>query len=197
MLRSYEQLRSWRTIVTDTARNLVDHWSWASDKGLMIPKTANGFAAACRAVLDIQDGWEDLDVKTIDIEDFLVRFKNLKRSKYTPRSLSTYEGRFRRAVELYLEFVSEPSKWRYSPRTRTPSRRTQPNSSDATPTSDPDQSDNAQSRHYAESGSEIEYRYQIRPRVMARLVVPMDATVAEFDRLLAWAKTLPTDFEPS
>ena len=45
-----------------SARSLVDHWSWAADKGLMNRNTAAGLSSACVRVLDILgDNWEQTE----------------------------------------------------------------------------------------------------------------------------------------
>lgn len=51
-----------------SAQALVDHWPWAASKGLINPATANALAIACRRVLETQDDWHDLDVKSLDAD---------------------------------------------------------------------------------------------------------------------------------
>src|SRR2546428_12277575 len=99
-----------------TGKALVDHWSWAADKGLMNKNTAGGLRAACSQVLSVfGDDAETVDVKTLDIEDALSRFLNLKKKEFKPTVLETYKRRFRQAVASYLSYLDHPSGWK--PRT--------------------------------------------------------------------------------
>jgi hypothetical protein len=51
----------------ENAKSLVDHWSWATDKGVMNRNTAAGLRSACAPVLTvIGDDWEKTDVTTLD-----------------------------------------------------------------------------------------------------------------------------------
>ena len=196
-------LRSDRTRYSDmrdtSARALVDHWAWASGKGMLAAPTARALATACRGVLEVQDDWERLDIKTLDIDDALNRFKNLRSRNFKPNSLRDYETRFRRAVQSYLEYLEDQAAWKYP--TRTSTRRASRKSSTSSRPNDPDRSpDVAQSSDVSDklrSDDFQEYVYPFRQDVMARLTIPRDATTAEINRLVAWARTLAVDYEPT
>ena len=194
------------SIMNDTTvRGLVRHWGWASDKGLINASTARALATACRGVLEIQENWEDLEVSAIDVDDSFSRFSTLRAKDFTPKSLRTYESRFRRAVASYRRYLDDPSSWRYESRTsagqRSPaSDRPQesprprfPGSGGSGKVTSPD----VVSEQSGPVGGLQMYLYPIRPDVLARLVIPRDATAAEINRLVAWARTLATDYEPS
>ena len=184
-----------------SARSLVEHWTWASGKGLMTAPTARALATACRGVLEVQDDWENLDISTLDIDDLFNRFKNLNSRKFKPRSLRDYESRFRRAVTSYLQYVKDPAAWKYPSRAsagRVPRRPSQPNhTTDRDESSDVQQSVTDVSDHSPPREDVQEYVYPFRPDRMARLTIPRDATTAEINRLVAWARTLAVDYEPS
>jgi hypothetical protein len=96
-----------------SARALVDHWSWAADKGVMNRNTAAGLRSACAGVLEVAgDDWEQTDVTTMDVEDTLIRFQNLKKKDYRPQVLEIYKQRFRKAVASYLEYLKNPGGWK-------------------------------------------------------------------------------------
>ena len=181
--------------VAETAFDFVNHWTWAGSKGLMATKTAMAYAVACRSVLSVQDGWESLEFEALDVDNFLLRFKNLRKTDFKPQSLATYEGRFRRAVELYQKYLENPSGWKYNP--RRPSRDTQTRRRNLeTTVQTPAPASVPQER--AESTDDVlqEYTYPFRLDILARLVIPRDATTAEINRLVAWARTLAVDYEP-
>lgn len=179
------------------ARALVEHWRWAAGKGLMNKKTAQTLAGACRGVLGVQDGWEDMDVNTLDIEICFIKFKNLRASDFSPNSLRDYESRFNRAVQSYREYLDDPAKWRFPSKaspTRSSSasrRRSRPEASPVPASTQVEPPDISR----PDSGSQ-EYSYPIRPDVLATLVIPRDATSTEINRLVAWARTLAADYEP-
>lgn len=184
-----------------SARALVEHWTWASGKGLMTAPTARALATACRGVLEVQDDWENLDISTLNVDESFNRFKNVRSKSYKPRSLRDYERRFRRAVTSYLQYVKDPAAWKYPSRAsagRVSRKPSQPNhATDRDELSDvrlsgTDVSDDSPPR---EGGQE--YVYPFRPDLMARLTLPRDATTAEINRLVAWARTLAVDYEPS
>ena len=184
-----------------SAQALVEHWSWASGKGLLKVPTARSLATACRGVLGVQDDWENLDIKTLDINDAFIRFENLRSHDFTQRSLRDYERRFRRAITSYLQYVEDPADWKY-PSRASPSRVSR-RSSQSNPPSDQDESADVLQpvANVADDSSPKEniqeYMYPFRPDLMARLTIPTDATTAEINRLVAWARTLAIDYEPS
>ena len=42
-----------------------------------------------------------------------------------------------------------------------------------------------------------EHTYPLLPDILARLKIPRDATTTEINRIVAWARTLVVDYEPS
>src|ERR1035437_8735547 len=98
-------------LMETNAKSLVDHWTWAADKGVMNPNTAAGFRAACTQVLSVVgDDWEKTDVTALDIENLLIRFQNLRKKDFGPQTLSAYKRRFRTAVASYLEYLQDPGE---------------------------------------------------------------------------------------
>ena len=178
------------------ARAMVDHWEWAAKEGLINEATASALSTSCRHVLGVVPNWESLDVQTLDVDDCINIFNNLRSKEYKPRSLKDYTGRFRRAVNSYRSYLEDPASWRF------PSSRWQSAS----------RSDGfaSTSRGRARQIDEVsttkdvsadvvshEYSFPIRPDFMAKLAIPRDVTTAEINRLVAWARTLAVDYEPS
>ena len=182
-----------------SARALVDHWAWASGKGLLTAPTARALATACRGVLEVQDDWEMLDIETLDIDNAFNSFKNLRARNFKPRSLKDYESRFRRAVQSYLEYLNDQAAWKYPTRASTSrvSRRSSQPSRPSDSDESPDVTQSAEVSGKPPRGDFQEYVYPFRQDVMARLTIPRDATTAEISRLVAWARTLAVDYEPS
>lgn len=172
-----------------TGAGLVDHWSWASKKGLMNSNTAGALRAACSQVLAVEDDWESLDVRAMDVDLMLQRFENLRMKDFTPKSLAQYGSRFRRAVKSYLEYLEHPHGWRFDsrepraggkedagskPRRRSLSKKEEPIQAEAL-------------------GDMITYPFPVRSGVVARLVLPRDLRATEARRLSAFLQSLAID----
>lgn len=172
-----------------TGAGLVEHWSWAAKKGLMNSNTAGALRAACSQVLAVEDDWESLDVRAMDVDLMLQRFENLRMKDFTPKSLAQYGSRFRRAVKSYLEYLEHPQGWRFDnretrggvreegatkPRRRTASKEEPVTSTEAL-------------------GDMITYPFPVRGGVVARLVLPRDLRATEARRLGAFLQSLAID----
>ena len=165
-----------------TGLGLVEHWGWAAKKGLMNSNTAGALRAACAQILAIEDGWQDLDVRSIDVDELLHRFENLRKKDFTPKSLAQYGSRFRRALRSYLEYLDKPHGWSFDAREakggvgeRSKKRSTKPA---------------PQPAEVASSGYMITYPFPVRAGVVARLVLPKDLKSAEARRLSAFLQSL-------
>lgn len=179
-----------------SARGLVDHWLQASRQGSMKASTAQAFALTCRRILEVQESWESLNVESLDVDDALTRFKSLTTRNLRPRTISDYEARFRRAVASYRDYLVNPNSWKYPSRSlRSSGPIRPPQSRDSDGSSQPHKHAHAFSAT-TPSASIQEYPYPIRTDVLAKLAIPRDATSAEINRLVAWARTLAIDYEP-
>src|SRR5437867_4294818 len=96
-----------------TGRNFADFFYAASRRGLMKPNTAKSFSGPVRKVLPVVEGWETMDVAQLDAEDILGRFRNIHGDELTPSSLVAYERRFKQALQVFQEYASNPTKWRF------------------------------------------------------------------------------------
>jgi hypothetical protein len=170
------------------ARSLVEHWTWAADKGLMNGNTAAGLRSACSQILQvIGDGWETTDITTVDVDDLLLRFQNLKKKDYTPQVLELYKKRFRKATASYLSYLENPGSWKPSTQERPTTSRRNDRPEKRQPTTEQVASSEAR---YRESSNEVEYRFPLRAGVMARIVLPRDLTRDDVNRLSAFMSML-------
>jgi hypothetical protein len=174
----------------NTGLGLVNHWDWAARKGLMNPNTARSLRAASSQVLGVLEDWENLDIRSLDVEDTLNRFVNLRKKDFVPQSLEAYKQRFRNAVSLYLAYLDDPAGWRPAIRERSaPVEKRRP-SKEAAAAPEPD---SAPER----VGTMITYPFPLRPGHIARLTLPPDLTMAEVRRLTAYMSLLAVDAELS
>jgi hypothetical protein len=176
-----------------TGKALVEHWNWAISKGLMNRNTGNALRAACAKVLPVLEGWEEVDVRELDVEDTLKRFVNLHSKDFKPDSLDAYKRRFRQAVSSFLEYGDDPAAWK--PLQREPSARRN-DSGNGAKTGASSSTREPAARGELKGSNLHEYDFPIRAGLMAKLVVPRDVTSAEMKRLITWARTLAIDSEP-
>ncbi|HYL82503.1 MAG TPA: hypothetical protein VEU07_16925 [Candidatus Acidoferrum sp.] len=164
-----------------TGRALLDHWRWAASRGLMNPNTANGLRSACAKVLGVVDGWEEVDVKSLDVGEALTRFQNLKKRDYAPAVLETYKRRFRIALASYLGYLRDPGGW-------TPGIVERPGRADRKDTRDEGRP--AESSALLPATGFVEFPFPLREGQFARLVLPRDLKASEVKRLTAFMNTL-------
>jgi hypothetical protein len=176
-----------------TGKDLVDHWNWAAEKGIMKKNSALALKSACANVLSVIDGWESIDITSIDVEDVITRFKNIQARKYKPQSLEVYGKRFRNAIESYLEYIRDPGAWKPT------SRQIQPANSSTN--NKPKKIHNIKKEDDqiapAPAGGRglIDYPFPLREGVTVRLMLPRDVTASEVKRLNAFMSTLAVDFD--
>lgn len=182
-----------------TGADFVDHWDWAASRGLLNRNTANALKAAARAVLSIEgDNWESESVLSINIDNLLDRFENLRKKDFTPESLATYRSRFKRAHQLYSSFLADPRN--YHPQTR---EREKSGSPLGTPKRERRKDVETLSGAGSESGQLptligtklIRYPFPVREGVIAELLLPVDLRKEEARRLAAFLESLSMSSE--
>jgi hypothetical protein len=171
-----------------TGRGLVEFLERAAKRGMLNGNTAGGMRAASKEVLTAVEpqGWEAVDLRTVDIEDFAMRFERLRATKFKPDSLLVYKSRFRNAVQMYLDYINAPSAWKYKPERPAAARK-----KSGGKTEEPDTSVQT-SEARARSGS-IEYPFPLRQGLVVKLHLPADLTRPEAKRLAAFIDALAVD----
>jgi hypothetical protein len=184
--------------VEKTAKALIAHWDWASEKGLMNTTSARLLRTASEQVLSIEEGWENQDVDGLDIEETFRRFQNLKGRNLAPQSLKDYKRRFSQAVTSFLDYVRDPSNWK-GPVTERPKKADSSSENHSGQRVKPTASNSrrAQPSSIGSNGQLIEYPFPIRVGVTARISLPSDLTAAEGKRLANFIGSLAIDPEAS
>jgi hypothetical protein len=184
---------------TGTGAGLIAFLDYTAAKGLMNGGTAKAYRVACREVLStVEEDWESADIQRVNVEDLLARFEVKASMKYTPKSLMTYRSRFRSAVSMYRGFLVDPGGWR--PPKQQPSRNTgssmnRPGRPTATTSvvTDPQAPSIA---HPSPAPTMQQYPFPLSREgnvVFAMLVVPVDLTRREAERIGAHLLTLVVD----
>jgi hypothetical protein len=183
--------------IDTSGKALVDHWKWAAEKGVMKSNTANALRAACTQVLGVLDGWEALDVRSLDVEDVYRRFQNKRNKDFKPNSLEAYRRRFAQAVKMFLDYVESPSTWKAPMRdssTKERQTRREQNDTSAERSQDRLSATERVSATSIQSGL-VEYPFPLREGRLAFLKLPIDLKAAEVRRLTAYLNTLAIDNE--
>jgi len=176
-----------------TGRQLVDHWNWAAEKGLMNKNTASGRRSACVQVLSIMDDWENVDVSELNVDDLLLRFQNLKKKDFRPNVLEVYKKRFKVALDSYLEYLRDPGNWRASSQERqvkavvsnskTHSKRLNARHTTIEP-------DSEESSAAGASTGMTEYKFPLRSGIIVKLFLPVDLNALDVQRLSGFLNML-------
>jgi hypothetical protein len=180
-----------------TGKQLVEHWTWAAERGQMNRNTAGALRTACLHVLGVQDNWEQIDVTSLDVDDLIRRFQNLRAREFNPASLNAYARRFRNAVTSFLEYTKNPAGWKPSARppkvgTNSDGRATSRAKETAEDRGDTEQPTGDATPAPSVKGL-IEYPFPLRENLVARLMLPRDISAAEAKRLYGFMMALAVD----
>jgi hypothetical protein len=174
----------------ESGKTLIDHWSWAAEKGVMNRNTAAGLRAACVQVLGVVDDPEQIDVASLDVEDLLTRFQNLRKQRFKPQVLEAYKRRFRNAVKSYKEYLENPGTWKPASQERAAVAERRQRGPSAVTASSGTIGGAARTRSAIPAAGVEEYPFPLRPGIMARLVLPVDLSRDEARRIKAFVDML-------
>lgn len=177
-----------------TGKVFVEHWSHAAEKGDMNKNTAAAMRAACVQVLSaLDDHWEEIDIRELDVEEALRRFQNLRAKEFKQKTLDAYARRFTQAVASYLAYAKNPRSWK--PHARERMVRSRRVAGHAQTVDNVNRDDEVARAARPPQGSLVEYPFPLRDGLTARLMLPRDLKSAEVKRLTAFMATLAVDFE--
>ena len=183
-------------LMAGTGGALMAFLDYTSDKGLVHKETVKAIKVSVREILAQVQGpdWESQDVRGLDAEDVLQRFDTRSAGKFSPKSLQSYHGRFRRALVMYSEYVQDPGGWRPAkqPRSSTgTARRRDPGQPSGQAT--PPQHQTPPGDDAVDRPDMMTYPFPIRRDgtvLFARLILPHDLTAREAERIGEHIKTL-------
>jgi len=188
---------------TTTGAGLVAFLDYAIAKGYLKTATGQAMKTAVKEILSATqgpDGWETVDLTSLDEDDVLRRFETLRAMKFSAGSLSTYKGRYARAAAMFEEFRASPSTWRPSVKQRS---RTKGNGASTAAAPAPTGLDGAASPiptphpapHPGRGSAIITYPFPLRQGVLASVELPPDLTRREAQRLVAFIESLAIEDE--
>jgi hypothetical protein len=183
------------TVMEKNGKALVEHWDWAATKGLMNKTSARLLRTACEQVLSVEEGWENIDLGNLDVEEAFRRFQNLKGRNLAPQSLRDYKRRFTQGVTSFLDYVRDPANWKgpTADRPRNPETVTEGRTSGASKISSHNTRRKMPSELRDRNDALMDYPFPIRAGITARLQLPVDLTTAESQRLANFIASLAID----
>lgn len=186
-------------MMSGTGEGLAAWLEWARDRGVLNPKTADAQRTAVTRILEVDADPGGVDISTLDVEDLLDRFARLRSSKYSPESLATYQSRFRRAVDMYLEYLANPAEFRPPKRKFVERRKPGANSRAATPapvrSSSTTNADIIEAPPVAGDGV-IQYPFPLQSGQTAYLHLPRQLSGSDVERLIRFLQSLVIDSAP-
>lgn len=187
--------------VAATGDGLIRFLDYAIEKGHLKTATGQAMKTAVKEVLSStegEDGWESVDIDSLDVEDIQRRFETLRAMKFSSSSLGTYKSRFRKSLDMFNEFRESPSSWRPSVKTRNRKSKDQM-TTEGQPTmsppskSQPSAGSTSEPHPSSHRSSIITYPFPVRDGVLASLDLPADLTQREAERVAAFVASLAVD----
>jgi hypothetical protein len=165
------------------------------DKGYGTSGAISPWKSAVKQVFSTVEGddFEEFDVRSFDIDEYVERFQNRSIGKYSAESLRAYRQRFRKAIEAYRAYLADPN-WRPPP-----SRAPRPKNQNGEPTKrakrkTQNDADDPPASPPPPSSALIAYPFPLKNGQMAQLHLPTQGLDREdADRLTHFIRALVFD----
>jgi hypothetical protein len=182
-------------IGSGNARGLMAFMDFMVAKGYGTSGAIEPWKSAAKQVFSTVEGegFEEADVRTFDIDEYMSRFENMSLGKYSAESLRAYRSRFRKAVEAYRSYLADPnwkptmrrsrnsggegSSTKATPKPAAKGPAAVPRTPDAAPT----------------EGSLITYPFPLKSGQMAQLHLPTQLDREDAERLTHFIRALVFD----
>jgi hypothetical protein len=177
-----------------TGSGVMDFLDYVVKKGYVKTPTGQAMKTATKEVLQATegDGWESVELESLEVEDVLRRFETLRAMKFSSTSLSTYKSRFLKAVGMFDEFRKNPSGWKPDIRARNRVVDGGRKSDSAGTPAD----GGGVMRHSVQTqqaSNVITYPFPVREGVLASIQLPADLTKREAKRLAGFIESVAVE----
>jgi hypothetical protein len=187
-----------------TGAGLMEFLDAAIDKGWFNLNSAKALKSACQKIFEVEQGWENLDLRSLDIEALLDRWQNLRRNGYNDGSMRTYRTRFSQAVKMHLARLGDDPDWKnYGPATRSVAAGAAPRPNGtvkrgiaAATASSATDSPGPPAPHPTTRPALMDFPYPLRDDLDVFLRLPRDLGAAEAERLCKYIRSLARDDLP-
>jgi hypothetical protein len=91
-----------------TVAGLLAYCEWLTAKGYATSAQVNPWRTATQKVFETVEGegWESLDLTTIDLDEYLARFQTLAGAQYKAESITAYKRRIRNAMDAHEHYLA-------------------------------------------------------------------------------------------
>jgi hypothetical protein len=185
-------------IGSGTAKGLIEFLDQLVQKGRATGGSILPLKSTVRQVLAAVDGndkWDSTDMRKLDVEDYINRFKNKTMGKYNEASYITYKSRLAKAVDWYNKFLVQPgwvpTKSPTSKPKKTEGKPVAP-TVEKTPTESPTVPDRPVDKDKQDL---IAYPFPLRAGKVVYLYLPSDITKSEATRLSNYLTSLCVETE--
>jgi hypothetical protein len=181
-----------------TVAGLMAFSDYLIDKGIGTPSAVTPLKSAARQVFETVEGTDDIegiDVRSLDIDDYLDRFqvKAISSGRYKPESIAAYRKRFTRLVEYYLNYLTSGAVPKLGVRSTATARRRQ-SADDRRAVASAEPIVAAPHEAAADGPGMISYPFPLESGGLANLRLPVRLSRTDAERLSAFIRTLV--FEP-
>jgi hypothetical protein len=192
----------------NTGAGLIKFLDTSIEKGWFNVSSAKALRTASTKIMAVENGWESMDLRTLDINHLFERFRNLRHNEYSDDSMRVYKTRFSQAVKMHLGRLDNDPSWKTygpgggktsaAPKNGTPANtgaRTKKKSASTAPfaSEEPKEENLVEPpiiHQRQESGSLMRFPFPLRDNVDAFLSLPRDLTKDEAARLSAFINSL-------
>ena len=185
-----------KLIGSGTVDGLIAFADYLSDKGYASSAATNPWKSAARQVFNTVDGtnFGGVDLRSLDIDDYLARFETMTRGKYKAESIAAYRARLRRALDAYLGYLEtgQPPQLRAG----VPKRRgaSAGGTASGNGTTSPPLQSGGHGGTAAPPIDLVDYPFPLRSGQLAYVRLPRRLDRTDAERLAAFVRTLV--FEP-
>jgi hypothetical protein len=165
------------------------------DKGYAPRGSMPPIKAACRTVFSRMQGeetYEALDVRGLELDDYLDRFETLVTGDYKTESIASYRARVKRGLNAYLSFLDTGNVSAFRASTRASRPKTPKVTAPTVQNGNGNGNGNGHAEH-SEAASLIDYPFPLRNGQIAHLRLPTKLDKIDADRVGAFVQTLVFD----
>jgi hypothetical protein len=183
-----------------TGSGMLAWFNWAIKQHELVENTAVALRTGAKRVLETDDAFFTADMRTVDVEEVIRRFRNKQRGTgFKEASVEEYARRFRQSIEMYVKWLADDPSWRPAARKVAPAKAAKNGgSAEAVQATSPAVAAVVPSQPTAitatvapPAGVEMQvYPYPVRPGVMAQIVLPVDLTGKEAERVAKFVAAL-------
>jgi hypothetical protein len=185
-------------IGSGTSQGLIEYLDQLISKGKATPGSIVPLKSTLKQVLStVVDGeeWKDINIRELDVDDFINRFKNKTIGKYSPSSYTVYQSRINKVKEWYIKFLLDPG---WAPKIEATGKiqrvKTKPSISSSESTVKNDFIDTGKlEKPNSVLNDLITYPFPLREGKIVYLSLPIDLTPAEAGRLSKFLDSVSVD----